>query len=105
MQFAVDDANPGLDVTPGPDAATWTPTRDTAAPTVHTGRTPRMVYAPWRRSQHTDLGATAVDAWHWRCRVRGCRVWAGPYGDLLDAKADGTDHHHNAHIRPHVRNR
>jgi hypothetical protein len=64
-----------------------------------------MAYAPWRRSRHTDLGATAVDAWHWRCRQPRCRVWAGPYADLLDAKADGTDHHHNAHIRPHVRNR
>jgi hypothetical protein len=53
-----------------------------------------MAYAPWRRSRHTDLGATAPSAWHWRCRVRGCRVWAGPYADLFDAKADGTDHHH-----------
>jgi hypothetical protein len=78
----------------GPDAATWTATRDTAPPAVHTGRAPRMGYAPWRCSRHTDLGATAVDAWHWRCGVRGCRVWAGPYTEALDAKADGTDHHH-----------
>jgi hypothetical protein len=49
-----------------------------------------MGYAPWRRSRHTDLGATVVGAWHWRCRQPRCRVWA----DLLDAKTDGTDHHH-----------
>jgi hypothetical protein len=105
MPFALDDATPELDVTPGPDTATWTPSRDTAPPAVHTGRPPRMVYAPWRRSQRTDLGATAVDAWHWRCRQPRCRVWSGPYTDLLDAKADGTDHHHNAHTRPHTPHR
>ena len=62
-----------------PDAATWRAI-DTSEPelTFGHGRSPRMTYRPWHRSQTTELGATDRDAWYRRCRTRGCSVWAGP---------------------------
>jgi hypothetical protein len=56
-----------------------------------------MTHRPWRRSQSTDLAGTAADAWYWRCRHRGCRVWSGPYRHVMDAKTDGMTHQSNAH--------
>lgn len=53
---------------------------------------------PWHRSQITELGAND-QGWYRRCLTRGCRVWAGPYRDVLTAKTDGMDHQHYAHDR------
>jgi hypothetical protein len=64
------------------------------------GRSPRMTHPGWHRSQTTELGATACDAWYRRCLTRGCRIWAGPYRNVLDAKQDGMEHQHHAHDRP-----
>jgi hypothetical protein len=81
-----------------PDAARWTADLDGRSdPPVRSGRSPRMTYMAWRRSQSTEIGGTAVDAWYWRCRDRSCRVWSGPYADPMDAKSDGTDHQGRAH--------
>jgi hypothetical protein len=81
-----------------PDAARWTADLDGRSdPPVRSGRSPHMTYMAWRRSQSTEIGGTAADAWYWRCRDRSCRVWSGPYADLMDAKSDGTDHQGRAH--------
>lgn len=84
-----------------PDAARWTPT--TAAPSqpqFGKSRAPRMTYLAWHRSQRTELGAVARDAWYRRCITRGCRIWAGPYSNPSDAKDDGLWHQHYAHDLP-----
>ena len=36
------------------------------------GRAPKMTYSPWFATQGTEVGATAVGQWYWRCPV--CRV-------------------------------
>lgn len=80
------------------DAARWSLAQSTVSnPTFGQGKAPRMIYMPWRRSQTTELGATAKDAWYRRCLTRGCRRWAGPYANPLDAKEDGTWHQYHAH--------
>lgn len=86
-----------------PDAATWSPSM--ACPSNRAfgaGRAPRMTYMPWHRSQTTELGATDRDAWYRRCLTRGCRIWAGPYIDVMEAKQDGMWHQHYAHDVPQV---
>ncbi|MGH3629833.1 MAG: hypothetical protein ACRDRL_20645 [Sciscionella sp.] len=83
-----------------PDVATWSPaTARTPDPVFGAGRAPRMTYLPWHRSQTTELGATDRDAWYRRCLTRGCRIWAGPYGDAGQATEDGMWHQHHAHDR------
>jgi len=59
-----------------------------------------MTWCPWERSQTTELAATASNAWYRRCLTRGCRIWAGPYTDIAEAKTDGMDHQHHAHNLP-----
>ncbi len=85
-----------------PDAATWTVTNASASePTFGRGRSPRMTYMAWHVSQTTELGANN-SGWYRRCTTRGCRIWAGPYADVLEAKQDGMDHQHYAHDLPKV---
>lgn len=80
-----------------PDAAHWSPAAaDTPEPSFGRGRAPRMTYMPWHVSQTTELGANN-DGWYRRCLTRGCRIWAGPYANVLDAKQDGMNHQHSAH--------
>jgi len=85
-----------------PDAAQWAPAPPHPELTYGCGRSPRMTYRAWSRSQNTELGATARDAWYRRCLTRGCRIWAGPYRDVLEAKEDGMWHQHHVHDLPTV---
>lgn len=87
------------------DAATWSPDRDASEsePAVQSGRAPRMTYMQWTRSQGVDIGSTAQNEGYWRCPVRGCRVWAGPYDNVLAAKQIGMDHRFHEHDRPAAR--
>lgn len=85
------------------DTAHWSPAPEQPEFTYGRGRSPRMTYTPWHRSQNTELGATGHDAWYRRCTTHGCRIWAGPYRDVRDAKDDGMWHQHHAHDLPRVR--
>jgi hypothetical protein len=83
-----------------PDATRWNPV--TAVVSEHTfgrGRSPRMTFMAWHVSQTTELGANE-QGWYRRCTTRGCRIWAGPYPNVSDAKRDGMDHQHHAHDLP-----
>jgi hypothetical protein len=79
-------------------AATW---RAADAPaltgplTSGRGRAPRMAYWPWQIDQGVEVAATDRDAWYWRCPVRGCRHWAGPYPDRSEAKCSGMFHRYH----------
>lgn len=88
-----------------PDAAHWSPAiADEPELTLGRGRSPRMTHLGWHRSQTTELGANDR-GWYRRCTTRGCRIWAGPYRDVLEAKQDGMDHQHHAHDIPAAGNR
>lgn len=55
-----------------------------------------MTYMAWHVSQTTELGCND-DGWYRRCKTKGCRIWAGPYANVLEAKREGMDHQHYAH--------
>lgn len=80
----------------GPDAATWTPPPRTAELSFGRGRAPRMTLMAWARSQTTELGRNE-QGFYRRCLTPGCRIWAGPYLDVLECKRDGVEHQHLAH--------
>jgi hypothetical protein len=89
---------------PGADAASWSPTIDEPEePAVQTGPRPRATYLGWWKSQTVMMGATAVDAHYWQCPKTGCKVWAGPYTDVMHGKQIGMDHVYREHDLPAAR--
>jgi hypothetical protein len=55
-----------------------------------------MTLMAWHRSQTTELGRNE-DGFYRRCLTAGCRIWAGPYSDVMECKREGMDHQHYAH--------
>lgn len=69
-------------------------------PQIRTGRRPQVTFLDWHKSQTVMLGANGPHEWYWQCPKTGCRVWAGPYADVLAGKQDGMDHVYTAHDSP-----
>lgn len=86
------------------DAATWDPRRDVGdEPVIQFGPAPKMVHSPWFESQGVKLGQAEAGEHYWRCPVRKCDAWAGPYTDVMVGKKAGMDHRYRAHDLPAAR--